>query len=237
MTPGPDLQQLIDTIRTDTGSDDVLEQLATASSTITDLTATSDAALGYFVDRARGAGKSWVEISSVLGVSKQAAHKRFADSWPVKLDLERFTLRTKVVIQAASGIARERGQGFVGTEHLLLGLFTEPQSIATLLMTQAGLTEDAVLAAVDAEAPPTAAGDVAPADELPMTPRASHVIGYATEEALLLGHNYIGTEHLLLAFYHFPGGVAAKVLNELGLSEQAARDGVRAALEALTKGK
>ncbi|MEV6286667.1 Clp protease N-terminal domain-containing protein [Kribbella sp. NPDC051770] len=236
MTPGPDLQQLIDTIRTDTGSDDVLEQLATASSTITDLTATSDAALGYFVDRARGAGKSWVEISSVLGVSKQAAHKRFADSWPVKLDLERFTLRTKVVIQAASGIARERGQGFVGTEHLLLGLFTEPQSIATLLMTEAGLTEDDVLAAVDAEAPPAAAGETSDA-ELPMTPRASHVIGYATEEALLLGHNYIGTEHLLLAFYNYPGGIAAKVLNQLGLSEEAAREGVRVALERLTQGK
>ncbi|GAB3828722.1 Clp protease N-terminal domain-containing protein [Kribbella italica] len=237
MTPGPDLQQLIDTIRTDTGSDDVLEQLATASSTITDLTATSDAALGYFVDRARGAGRSWVEISAVLGVSKQAAHKRFSDSWPVKLDLERFTLRTKVVIQAASGIARERGQGFVGTEHLLLGLFTEPQSVATLLMISAGLTEDDVLAAVDAEFPPAAAGDPADAGELPMTPRASHVIGYATEEALLLGHNYIGTEHLLMAFYHFPGGVAAKVLNQLGLTEQAARDGVRVALEELTKGK
>ncbi|GAB2579965.1 Clp protease N-terminal domain-containing protein [Kribbella endophytica] len=236
MTPGPDLQQLIDTIRTDTGNDDVLDQLATASSTITDLTATSDAALGYFVDRARSSGKSWVEISAVLGVSKQAAHKRFSDSWPVKLDLERFTLRTKVVIQAASGIARERGQGFVGTEHLLLGLFTEPQSVATLLMIEAGLTENDVLAAIDAEAPPTAAAE-ATSDELPMTPRASHVIGYATEEALLLGHNYIGTEHLLLAFYNYPGGIAAKVLNQLGLSEEAARDGVRAALEELTKGK
>lgn len=236
MTPGPDLQQLIDTIRTDTGNDDVLDQLATASSTITDLTATSDAALGYFVDRARSSGKSWVEISAVLGVSKQAAHKRFSDSWPVKLDLERFTLRTKVVIQAASGIARERGQGFVGTEHLLLGLFTEPQSVATLLLIEAGLTEDDVLAAIDAEAPPAAAAE-ATSDELPMTPRASHVIGYATEEALLLGHNYIGTEHLLLAFYNYPGGIAAKVLNQLGLSEEAARDGVRAALEELTKGK
>jgi hypothetical protein len=236
MTPGPDLQQLIDTIRHDAGTDDVLQQLATASSTISDLTATSDAALGYFVDRARGAGKSWVEISSVLGVSKQAAHKRFADSWPAKLDLDRFTLRTKVVIQAASAIARERGQGFVGAEHLLLGLFTEPQSIATLLMTEAGVTKDGVQAAIDAEAPPAASDDL-PADELPLTPRASHVIGQATEEALLLGHNYVGTEHLLLAFYHYPAGVAAKVLTQLGLPEQAARDGVRAALEKLTGGK
>ncbi|ADB31563.1 Clp domain protein [Kribbella flavida DSM 17836] len=234
MTPAPNLQQLIDLIRADAGSDDVLAQLATASSTITDLNATSDAALGYFVDRARGAGKSWVEISAVLGVSKQAAHKRFADAWPGKLDLERFTLRTKVVIQAASGIARERGQSFVGTEHLLLGLFTEPQSVATLLMTEAGLTEHDVLAAIDAEVPPSAGGEPGATKELPMTPRASHVIGQAAEQALLLGHNYIGTEHLLLAFYQYPDGVAAKVLIQLGLTEQAARDGVRAALEKLT---
>ena len=91
MTPGPDLQQLITTIKADAGSDDELRQLATAATTIGELTSTGDAALGFFVDRARGAGKSWVEISAVLGVSKQAAHKRFADSWTTKPAFERYT--------------------------------------------------------------------------------------------------------------------------------------------------
>ena len=90
MTPGPDLQQLINTIKDDAGTDDELQQLATAASTISELTSTGDAALGFFVDRARGAGKSWVEISAVLGVSKQAAHKRFADA----TSFERFTPKT-----------------------------------------------------------------------------------------------------------------------------------------------
>jgi hypothetical protein len=237
MTPGPDLQQLIDIIRTDTGSDDVLEQLATASSAITDLTATSDAALGYFVDRARSSGKSWVEISSVLGVSKQAAHKRFADSWPAKLDLNRFTPRTLAVVKAASEVARDRGRRFVETEHLLLALFTEPYSLATKLLEDAGITETEVIASIDMTVQPAEPLDTIPDEGLPMTPRASHVIGHAAEEAFLLGHNYVGTEHLLLAFYSYPGGVAAKVLNQLGLTEEAARDGVRAALEELTQGK
>ncbi|MGC4941870.1 Clp protease N-terminal domain-containing protein [Kribbella sp. DT2] len=237
MTPGPDLQQLIDTIRTDTGSDDELAQLAVAAGTISDLTATSDAALGYFVDRARGAGKSWVEISSVLGVSKQAAHKRFNDSWPAKLDLNRFTPRTLAVVKAASEVARDRGQGFVETEHLLLALFTEPYSLATKLLENADITETEVVASVDLAVEPAVPLESIPAEGLPMTPRASHVIGHAAEEAFLLGHNYVGTEHLLLAFYHYPSGVAAKVLNQLGLTEEEARDGVRAALEELTKGK
>ncbi|HZO64230.1 MAG TPA: ATP-dependent Clp protease ATP-binding subunit, partial [Kribbellaceae bacterium] len=84
MTPGPNLQELIDTIRADAGSGDALDELAAASATVTELSMTGDAALGYFVDRARGAGHSWVEISGVLGVSKQAAHKRFAVSWTAR---------------------------------------------------------------------------------------------------------------------------------------------------------
>src|SRR2546426_8108627 len=128
MTPGPNLQELIDTIRRDSGSDDVLEQLATASSTIGELTSASDAALGFFVDRARGAGKSWVEISAVLGVSKQAAHKRFADSLAARPALSRFTDRTKAVVEAAKEVARSRNHAFIGTEHLLLAFFTQPEA-------------------------------------------------------------------------------------------------------------
>ncbi|HZX02309.1 MAG TPA: ATP-dependent Clp protease ATP-binding subunit, partial [Kribbella sp.] len=101
MTPGPDLQQLITTIKSDAGSEDELDQLATAAATISELTTTSDQALGFFVDRARGAGKSWVEISAVLGVTKQAAHKRFADSWTSRPAFERYTQRARTVVQAA----------------------------------------------------------------------------------------------------------------------------------------
>jgi hypothetical protein len=234
MTPGPNLQELIDTIRRDTGSDDVLEQLATASSTIGELTRNSDAALGYFVDRARGAGKSWVEISAVLGVSKQAAHKRFAVSWTTRPGFKHYTPRTRQVVEAAAGIALSRNHANVGTEHLLLALYTEPEALATKVLVAHGITEEAVDTAVTAVIP---RGATPYEGEPPLTPRAAHVLQGALAEALELGHNYIGTEHILLSFYRDSGGVATKVLQELGLEGPAARAAIEAVLEQLTKGK
>jgi len=256
MTPGPDLQQLIDTIRADAGSDDVLDQLGTASTTISELSSTTDAALGYFVDRARGAGKSWVEISAVLGVSKQAAHKRFAVSWTSRPAFEHYTPRTRSVVEAATAVARERNHSFVGTEDLLLAFYSQPEALATQLLVAHGLTEEAVGVAVDAVRPagatpldaarPAGAAGAAPLDAegaqpteetLPLTPQGSHVLQGAVAEALALGHNYVGTEHLLLAFYRDSGGVATKVLQDLGLDEPVAREAVVAALEQLMQGK
>ncbi|MDX6294581.1 MAG: hypothetical protein QOH50_3656 [Kribbellaceae bacterium] len=234
MTPGPNLQELIDTIRRDSGSDDVLEQLATASSTIGELTGTSDAALGYFVDRARGAGKSWVDISTVLGVSKQAAHKRFAVSWTARPGFKHYTPRTRQVVEAAAGVALGRNHAYVGTEHLLLAFYTEPEALATKLLVAHGITQEAVDTAVTAVVPN---GATPYEGEPPLTPRASHVLQGAAAEALELGHNYIGTEHILLSFYRDSGGVATKVLQELGLEGLAARAEIEAVLEQLTKGK
>jgi hypothetical protein len=307
VTPGPDLQQLINTIKTDAGSDDELTQLATAAVTISDLTSTGDAALGFFVDRARGAGKSWVEISAVLGVSKQAAHKRFADSWTARPAFERFTQRARSVVRAAADIARERNHNFVGTEHLLLGMFAQPEGIAAKVLVKHGITEDVVRQAVDirspaadpaaepkgstaeptterkgsaaeptaesksssaepnspsaepAAEPKTASADpdsppavaaaeskrasaepiaepkTAGAEDAPYTRRAAHVLQGAVSEALTLGHNYVGTEHLLLAFYRDSAGIATKILLEQGLDEAAAWTDIRALLEDFTK--
>ena len=94
MTPGPTLEQLIATVRADAGSDDALDQLTTAVQTVAALEETADAALAYFVDRCRGNGRSWSEISKALGVTKQAAHKRFSLSAP---PLQRLTPRASAV--------------------------------------------------------------------------------------------------------------------------------------------
>jgi hypothetical protein len=226
MTPAPNLEEIIDTIRSDAGSDNPLDQLATASVTVNQLSETGDAALGYFVDRARGAGHSWVEISAVLGVSKQAAHKRFAVSWTRPV-LDRFTERARRVVAAASGIALDHNHAYIGTEHLLLALFTEPDAIAGKILLARDITADAITAAVRAIIPD---GDETYQGEPPFTPRASHVLQGAVEVAIDMGHNYVGTEHLLLALYRYPGGVAVRVLRELGLEEDAARDAVVEAL-------
>lgn len=238
MTPGPDLQQLIDTIKTDAGTDDELEQLATAAATISELTSTGDAALGFFVDRARGAGKSWVEISAVLGVSKQAAHKRFADSWTSKPAFNRYTQRAMTVVKAAADVARERNHDYIGTEHLLLAFYAEPDSLATKALLQHGITEERVRAAVDEINPaeqPTDPPKTLDASRPPYTRRTAHVLQGAVGEALTLGHNYVGTEHLLLSFYRDQGGLATKILLAEGLDENAAWRTLRALLEDATK--
>ncbi len=95
MTPSPTLQALIDSVKEDADSEEALGQLAQASRTVGDLEQVADALLGHFVDQCRRSGHSWSEISTALGVSKQAAHKRFTTELPT---FERFTERARKVL-------------------------------------------------------------------------------------------------------------------------------------------
>lgn len=208
MAPAPPLAQLIATVEADAASPDPLARLATASATAAELADTSDALVGHFVDQCRSAGRTWAEISDALGVSRQAAHKRYAG---VPRDLSRFTHRARHAITASVDAARGMGHDSVDTGHLLLGLFP-PGGVAATLLTGTGLSEASVAAALLARTP---AGQAGPA-EPPFTPRAAEVFAGALSEALSLGHNYIGTEHLVLALLRDADGVAARLLAEAG---------------------
>ncbi len=218
MTPAPSLADLIAIVEADAPSHDPLARLATASTTSAELTQTGDSLVGHFVDQCRAAGHSWAEISDALGVSKQAAHKR--DS-AVPRDLSRFTERARAVIGASVDVARGLAHAFVGTEHLLAGLFP-PGGIAANLLEGWGLTEAKVADAILARTP---RGDHGPA-EPPFTPRAAEVFAGALSEALALGHNYIGTEHLLLALFRDADGLAAQILAEAGATYDDAKAAV-----------
>jgi len=108
MTPAPALADLIVTVEADTGTEDPLARLATASAMAGELVDTSDALVGHFVDRCRTAGHTWAEISESLGVSRQAAHKRYS---PVPRELSRWTERAKAVLGASVDAARGLGHG------------------------------------------------------------------------------------------------------------------------------
>ena len=223
MTPAPSLQDLIEIVRRDAGADDVLEQLATARVMVSELNDTGDALLGHYVDRARGSGRSWTEISNVLGVTKQAVHKRFAGNFPLGDEaptLQRFTDRARHTLEAAKPAAATLGHNYVGTEHLLLGLYAEPESVATKVLLAASVTRDAVEAAVVAR---VGRGSATEESRQSFTPRGAAVLTLALSEALKLGHNYIGTEHLLLAMYRDPESIAAQVLAALGLDRETGR--------------
>ena len=137
MTPSPTLAELIEIVKADAARDDTLGQLAQASRTVSDLEQVSDELLGHFVDQCRRGGHSWSEISAALGVSKQAAHKRFSFGAPA---FERFTERARAVLSpGAEEQARLLGHGFVGTEHLLLALFEPAESMAARILSDLGV--------------------------------------------------------------------------------------------------
>jgi hypothetical protein len=208
MARAPALPDLIAAVQAETPADDPLAHLATASVMAQELTDTSDALVGHFVDRCRTAGHTWAEISGSLGVSRQAAHKRYS---PVPRDLNRWTERAKAALAGSVDAARGLGHPHVGTEHLLLGLFP-PGGIGAQLLTEAGLTEAIVADKVLARTPRQVTGPAEP----PFTPGAAEVFGTALSEALSMGHNYIGTEHLLLALFAQPDSPAAEILAEAG---------------------
>jgi hypothetical protein len=224
MTPSPSLQELIDSVRADAPGDEALAQLSQASRMVNDLEQVGDALLGHFVDQCRRSGHSWSEISGALGVSKQAAHKRFTFDAPT---LQRFTERAKTALGQSEVEAHRLSHGFVGTEHVLLALFEVAGGIAAQVLAAAGITKDMVDAQIRAIVKPgTGSSDEAGPNEakLPFTPRAKAVLRRAVDEALHLEHNYVGTEHLLLGLFGDGDSVAAIVLTELGGSYEAIKD-------------
>lgn len=234
--PAPSLQDVIAQVQTDAAEDDPLGRLQVASGFVRDLAAVGDAALGHFVDQARRAGHSWSEIGDALGVSKQAAQQRHTQRLsfdPGTASFERFTPRARNVLAAADPIARAWGHGAVDTEHLFMALYHEPQGIAAVALDSLGLPADRAEAALRAKAPP-GTGD-APEGKLNFTPEARSVLSGALTSALELGHNYIGTEHLLLGITR-AGGVPSAVLAEAGLTTDALTDEITRRLAAFRPG-
>ena len=108
----------------------------------------------------------------------------------------RFTDRARKVVVLAQAEARGLGHGFVGTEHLLLGLLAEGEGVAAQVLESLGISLEEARGWVEENA---GRGQGAPAGHIPFTPRTKKVLGLALQEAVQLGHSYIGTEHLLLA--------------------------------------
>ena len=126
---------------------------------------------------------------------------------------ERFTDRARRVVVLAQEEARLLDHNYVGTEHLLLGLIHEGQGVAAKALELLGIRLEVVRARVEEI---VGRGQMAPTGHIPFTPRAKKVLELSLREAKQLGHNYIGTEHILLGLLREGEGVAAHVLVELG---------------------
>src|SRR5262244_979809 len=136
---------------------------------------------------------------------------------------ERFTDRARRVVVLAQEEARMLNHNYIGTEHILLGLIHEGEGVAAKALESLGISLEAVRQQVEEI---IGQGQQAPSGHIPFTPRAKKVLELSLREALQLGHNYIGTEHILLGLIREGEGVAAQVLVKLGGSLGPVRDKV-----------
>jgi ATP-dependent Clp protease ATP-binding subunit ClpC len=134
---------------------------------------------------------------------------------------EKFTDRARRAVVWAQEEARALNHDFIGTEHILLGLVREGGGVAAKALESLGISLEAVRERVEGAVPP--GQHSRPAGHIPFTPRAKKVLELSLSEAKVLGHPYIGTEHILLGLLREGDGVAAQVLTALG----ADLDGVR----------
>lgn len=178
----------------------------------------SDQLVGHFVDAARNAGATWAEIGRTMGVTRQAAQKRFVPSpadlgAPPAVAYDQFTPRARAVIDASQDEARTARHNYVGTEHIVLGLLSQPRGLAAQALSEKTTPEQLRAAMSEAFGPPC---DDVP-EEMPYTPRGKRTIELSVQEAQRLGHEYVGTEHILLGVLAEQHGVGAQVLLRLGV--------------------
>ena len=245
-----------------------LENVSDAFAVSEQLDEQSDALLGYFVDQARRSGLSWSQIGAAMGVSKQAAQKRFVPgqesillreigaSQTGRKPFSRFTDRAIRVLFAADRLAADRlaadslaagrpaavstgadqaqsaGHPPIGAAELSAAFLSEPEGLAAKAIGKAGLTPEQVYAAVGiGPAPQLPNQDRASVHELTFDDSAKATFREALKWALRMGHNYIGTEHLLLGVL-FTGGPVAEGFTGLGLTPQRAEELLTAELAA-----
>ncbi|WP_174183364.1 Clp protease N-terminal domain-containing protein [Nocardia barduliensis] len=216
------LDDLIDGIKK-ARPDNVLEQLSDAVVVGDHLGEVADHLIGHFVDQARRSGASWTDIGASMGVTKQAAQKRFVPKVPdpaaaAAMDpntgFARFTPRARAVVVAAQEAARTTGNREIALGHLVLGLLSQPEGLAVRELLDQGVAVDVLAAAASASLPPSE--EDIPA-LIPFGAEAKKVLELTFREALRLGHNYVGTEHILLALLEQENG--AGLLSDLGVDK------------------
>jgi hypothetical protein len=231
MVPAVRLDDLIDAI-TKVHPDNSLDQLSDAVLAADHLGEVADHLIGHFVDQARRSGASWTDIGRSMGVTKQAAQKRFVPKGDQPdLDPEqgfsRFTARARNVVMAAQNAAHAAGNAEITPAHLVLGLLSEPDSVAAAAIVEQGVTLDAVRQAATGALP--AATEAVP-ELVPFDAASRKVLEVTFREALRLGHNDVGTEHVLLALLEIENG--AGVLTGLGVGKAAAEATISTAVAA-----
>ncbi len=207
-----------------------LAQLSGAMLVAEHLGEVSDHLIGHFVDQARRSGASWSEIGQSMGVTKQAAQKRFVDKaggeapdLDASQGFSRFDEDARKAVMMSQKAAHDGANAMIAPEHLLLGLMELPESLAVRGLAAQGIAAGGVR---DAAAARLAPSDGAAPELVPFDADARKVLKLSFREALRLGHNHVGTEHLLLALLENENG--AGTLAGAGVDRGALEDFVTA---------
>ena len=212
--------------------EDALEQLSGAVLAAGHLGDVADHLVGHFVDQARRSGASWTEIGQSMNVTKQAAQKRFVPKGrtdpSASSDFSRFTSRARNGVMAAHNEAVAAGNAEVRPEHLVLGLLAEPDGFAARALEAQDVTAERLRAAVTLPDPVDE-----PPSLVPYSSAAAKALELTFREALRLGHDYVGTEHVLLALLEQESGTGP--LSDLSVDKAAVEDNVLERMSLLRK--
>jgi hypothetical protein len=206
-------------------SDKGIQRLSHSMLLARHLGALADELVGYFVDQARDEGATWAEIGESMGVTKQAAQKRFVGSGSAqgrgRSDgiFARFTEEARHAVVGAEDHARQAGNDSVGTEHVVLALLDDPDGILADLIAQ---SEHDLHEVREAAAGSLTPGQGAVEGHVPFAPDAKKALDLALREAIRLGHGYIGTEHLVLGLLRDKKSNGAMLLVSAGITQAGA---------------
>lgn len=195
----------------------------------------ADHLIGHFVDQARRSGASWADIGRSMGVTKQAAQKKFvpkaSDDAPMDASqgFSRFTPRARNVVVVSQNEAHRLRSTAISPAHLVLGLLAQPDSLGYRFLAAQGPSADEIREAALAVTGPTLDADAEQAPLIPFDAAARKALELTFREALRLGHDYVGTEHVLLALLENENGDG--LLTSLGVTKARVEADLIAALD------
>ncbi|GAA4572327.1 Clp protease N-terminal domain-containing protein [Planotetraspora kaengkrachanensis] len=222
----PRLDDLIAVIKTRHPEGDALRQLTDAVVLGEHLGELADHLIGHFVDQARHSGASWTEIGHSMGVTKQAAQKRFvAKERDGTMEdhlktFARFDDAARRAVVGSQEAARQARHDRIGPEHLLLALLNESQSPAARIVETLSGASDAVRESLAGTFGP--AGESALQGHIAFAAQSVKALELAGRESLRLGHEHVGAEHLLLGVLSISESPAVAVLEQAGVTKERA---------------
>ncbi|MCG5215884.1 Clp protease N-terminal domain-containing protein [Streptosporangium soli] len=219
----PQLDDLIDAVKNRHADGHALDFLTDAVVVAEHLGEMADHLVGHFVALARMQGASWAEIGQSLGVTKQAAQKRFVPKTPTETaeaDLRtfaRYTAEARTVVVQAQEEARRARHDHIGAEHIVLALLRLPEAPSGRALTALGVSPDALRESIAGLIGPP--GETAPATHIAFSEQGRKVLELTHGEAQRLGHDHIGAEHVLLGVLSLGEGPAAEFAR-LGVTKE-----------------